>query len=83
MSRADTSADAAARQLDVLRRLTPAQRAQLTVEMSEQSFEIARRGVWRRHPEYDDEDTRLAMLRLLQGDDVVLRIYPDEPLRAM
>jgi hypothetical protein len=66
----------------VLRRLSEADRARLTIEMSDQAFEVARRGLRQRHPEYTEEDVRLAMLRLLHGDDLVQRIYPTEPLRA-
>jgi hypothetical protein len=66
----------------VLRRLSEADRARLTIEMSDEAFEVARRGLRQRHPKYTDEDVRLAMLRLLHGDDLVRRIYPMEPLRA-
>lgn len=66
----------------VLRRLSEADRARLTIEMSDEAFEVARRGLRQRHPDYTDEDVRLAMLRLLHGDDLVRRIYPSEPLRA-
>jgi len=79
----DTDARAAAVQLEVLRRLSAEERARITIEMSEQAFEVARQGIRQRHPEHTDEDVRLAFLRLLHGDDVVRRIYPDEPLRAM
>lgn len=66
----------------VLRRLSEVDRARLTIEMSDEAFEIARRGLRQRHPGYTDDDVRLAMLRLLHGDDLVRRIYPSEPLRA-
>ncbi|HWL41651.1 MAG TPA: hypothetical protein VNQ73_01820 [Ilumatobacter sp.] len=82
MTAFDTSPDAAVVRLAVLRRLTPRQRAELTIEMSEQSFAVARAGIRQRHPEYTDDDVRFAMLRLLHGDAVVRTIYPDEPLRA-
>lgn len=81
--RFDTSPDAETVRLEVLRRLTPEQRAELTVSMSDEAFEVARRGIHGRHPEFDNEDLRLAMLRLLHGDEVVKRIYPAEPLRAI
>lgn len=82
MKSSDTQATADAVRLRVLRRLTPAERAQIGLEMSEQAFEVARQGIRNRHPDYDDEDVRLAMLRLLHGDEVVRKIYPSEPLRA-
>lgn len=78
----DTSPTADAVRLAVLRRLTPEQRAALTIEMSDQAFVVARRAIHGRHPDYSEEDLRLAMLRLLHGDELVRRVYPDEPLRA-
>lgn len=39
-------------------------------------------GVRRRHPEYDDHDVHVALVRLRYGDDLVKGAWPDEPLRA-
>ena len=51
--------------------------------MSDQAFEVARRGIHGRHPQFNDEDLRLAMLRLLHGDELVTKVYPGEPLREI
>lgn len=51
--------------------------------MSEQAFAVARAGIRQRNPTYSPDDVRLAMLRLLHGDELVRQIYPDERLRAM
>lgn len=37
--------------------------------------------VRRRHPDYDDQDVHLALVRLRYGDDLVKGAWPDEPLR--
>lgn len=83
MNALDTSPDAEAVRLEVLRRLTPEERARWTDEMSNERFEVARNGIRLRHPEYDDDDVRLAMLRLLHGDELVRTIYPAESLRTL
>lgn len=79
----DTSTDAEAVRFEVLQRLTLVQRAELTISMSDQAFEVARRGIHGRHPQFNDEDLRLAMLRLLHGDELVTKVYPGEPLREI
>jgi hypothetical protein len=39
-------------------------------------------GIKSRHPEYSDEDLRLAFARLVLGDDCVLRVWPGRSLVA-
>lgn len=37
-------------------------------------------GIRFRHPDYDDERLRLAFARLVLGDEVVQRVWPDRDL---
>lgn len=41
----------------------------MAIEMSESAFRIAEDGVRMRHPDYDAEQIRLAIIRLRLGDD--------------
>jgi len=76
----DTSADAAAVQTGIYRRMGPARRCALAAEMSVTAREIALAGIRSRHPDYDDRDARFALFRLLVGDALFRRAWPDAPL---
>jgi hypothetical protein len=77
---ADTSRDAHGRQLAIFRAMTPAQRVELAVEMSEDVAAIAQSGIAARHPEYDDDEVQRAYLRLCWGDDLHAAVFPGDPL---
>lgn len=72
----DTTPEAAAVQLAVWRGMSCEQRSQLAAEMSENVRQVAAEGVRRRHPEYDENQVRLGMIRLLLGDSLFLEAYP-------
>jgi hypothetical protein len=63
----DTSTAARARQLQVFRGMTPAERVGLAVEMSDEIQVVAEAGIRRRHPEHTDEEVRDALLAILLG----------------
>ena len=67
-------------QFALLQRMTDEQRANLSVEMSEDSRAIARDAIRRRHPEYSEEQLKLALFRLLLGDELFRRAWPGAPL---
>ncbi len=78
----DTTPAAQEVQLRWLRRLSPAARVAVAVEMSEDVREIARAGIAARHPEYSATQVTFALLRLLMGDDLFHRAWPRAPLLA-
>jgi hypothetical protein len=78
----DTTLDAAAVQAEIYRRMGASRRAELAAEMSEMARVIALEGIRRRHPEYDANQARMALFRLLLGDDLFRRVWPQEPLLA-
>lgn len=78
----DTPLAAHEAQMRALRRLTPAARVELAVQMSEDARSIASAGIAARHPEYTPSDVRHALLRLLYGDDLFRRAWPNAPLLA-
>ncbi len=71
----DTSAEAAAVQIEAYRRMTSAARLHAALELTELSRALLAAGVRRRHPEYDDEQLRLATIRLWLGDELYRQAY--------
>jgi hypothetical protein len=76
----DTSAASHAVQLEVYRRLGPTGRARLAVRLSADTRHLTRSGIRSRHPGYTDEEVELALRRLLLGDALFRRAWPDRPL---
>ena len=77
---ADTSPDADAVQIEAYRRMGGAERAQVMFRLGAMARRTAEAGIRQRHPEYDDEQVMLALARLLHGDDLVRRAWPDREL---
>lgn len=79
----DTSAQAYAMQLESIRRLSPAQRAERGVALCEFTREACRAGIRHRHPDYSPADVEAALHRLELSDDALFRAaWPDRPLLA-
>jgi hypothetical protein len=70
----DTEAGALEAQLAAVRRLGPAGRVRLAVEMSEDVRRISFEGERRRHPELSAAEARLAVLRRLWGAQLAARV---------
>lgn len=62
------------------RGMTSGQRSELVVELSQATREIALENIRRRHPAYGDHQARMALYRLLLGDELFRRVWPAEPL---
>ncbi len=71
----DTSPGAHAAQLAAYRRMSPAARLRVGLELTETSRRLLRHGVRVRHPEYSDEELRLAVIRLWLGNEEFRRVY--------
>ena len=78
----DTTSDAAEVQRLVLRRMSLTQKAALLDEVCETARALAVAGIRRRHPEYGDREARWALWRMLYGDELFRRAWPDAPLTA-
>ena len=76
----DTSDAAHDVQLDAYRRLGGAGRVTAAFGMSALVRGIAVAGIRRRHPDYEEDRVRRALLRLLWGDATVRQIWPGEPM---
>jgi hypothetical protein len=60
--------------------MSPGQRSELALEMSNQARKIALDAIRHRHPGYDDAEARWALFRLLLGDELFRRAWPRAPL---
>ncbi|MDZ7359406.1 MAG: hypothetical protein ONB46_01590 [candidate division KSB1 bacterium] len=59
----DTSPEIERLQMEIFRKMAPARRLQLAIELTQTSRKLLAGGVRRRHPEYNDEQIRLAVMR--------------------
>jgi hypothetical protein len=65
----DTTPRAAAIQLQLYRELSPSQRVQIAVELSEAVRATTFAGIRRRHPEYSEQEVGRSFLHLVYGFD--------------
>ena len=73
----DTSEEADMIQTEIYRRMKPEQRLQIGFEASTLSRSVQAAGVRFRHPEYDEDEVRLAVIRINLGDLLFCRVYPN------
>ncbi len=73
----DTTREAEKIQLDIFRRMAPEQRLQAGLTLSRTCRELLREGVRRRHPDYDERQVLLAVIRLTLPDDLFSAAYPE------
>lgn len=78
----DTTPEAAEVQRRILRGMTASRKVALLSEMCEDSRSIAIAGIRMRHPEYDEQQARWALWRMLYGDQLFQRAWPGAPLLA-
>lgn len=77
---ADTSPEADALQVEAYRGMGGTGRAQVMFRLCETARQAAEAGIRKRHPGYDDVHVKLALARLLYGDDLVHRAWSDREL---
>jgi hypothetical protein len=61
---ADTSPEAFRVLLQVYRAMPPCRRLEIAMQMSDDILEVAASGVRQRHPDYNDEQVRMALIRM-------------------
>ena len=77
----DTSADALAVQLQVLRRIGPAGRLAMAFELSDNVRSLVEAGVRQRHSDWNDRAIEREVIRLMIGDDLFQRAFGKEPAK--
>jgi hypothetical protein len=75
----DTTPEAEAVQDEIYRKMGPARRTALAVQMSLAARATTLAGIRTRHPEYDERTARWALFRLLVGDALFERAWPSAP----
>jgi hypothetical protein len=78
----DTHPHAHKVQLEVYRRLSPERKVEIAAALSEAVRELATEGIRQRHPEYDEQGVRRALIALLYGGEVARRLWPGDPVLA-
>ncbi len=63
----DTPPEIRRRQLDVYRAMTPAERVEVSLALSEELRRVAVEGIRARHPAFDDADVHREWLRMVHG----------------
>jgi len=71
----DTTPYADQIQVEVFRRMRPEERLQSALSLAQTSRELLKEGIRRRHPEYGEEQVRLAAIRIMLGEDLFLLAY--------
>ena len=63
-------------QVEALRRMGLSGRARMTFELCDNVRELARAGIRRRHPDYSENQVRLALMRLIFGERLFQEVQP-------
>jgi hypothetical protein len=77
---ADTDPDIHDAQIEAYRRMGGPARVAVAFRLNESVRRWSAAGIRRRHPGYDDLQVRLALARLVLGDELVRTVWPDRPL---
>jgi hypothetical protein len=77
----DTSLEAYRVQIQALRRLGLEGRLKMMFELSDNLRELAVMGVHRRHPDYDEDTVRYAVIRLMVGEEAFQKLIPGVNIR--
>ncbi len=80
MSARDTTPDAAAFQVALYRQMSPERRCAIAARMSSAARAVTLEGIRSRHSNYDAQEAKLALFRLLLGDDLFRRAWPGAPM---
>jgi hypothetical protein len=71
---ADTTIEAAKKQYEILRKLSPEKRALISFEISDNVREIAIAGIKKLHPDFTDTQIIMEVLRRTVGDELFRKI---------
>ncbi|MBN1805653.1 MAG: hypothetical protein JW837_10410 [Sedimentisphaerales bacterium] len=73
---ADTTIEAFRKQVEILRRMGPERRLKIAFELSDNLRSIVEAGVRERHDDYDEQQIKHEVLRLMIGDVLFKQIFP-------
>ncbi len=73
----DTTLEAYRAQIQVLRRMGPEGRLRRMAALNRGMRRTLEAGIRHRHPDYDENQIKLARIRLMVGDEIFKRLLPD------
>jgi hypothetical protein len=73
----DTSTVIEERQIEAWRRMTPGEKLQLALQMSDTVRQLAVAGIKQRHPGAPPREQFLRLAQLTLGDELARKVYPD------
>ncbi len=76
----DTTPEAYAAQIEAYRRMSGKERTAVAFRLNELARETAVAGIRARYPNYSEEQVRLALFRLILGDEVTRAAWPGRDL---
>jgi|Deesub1362B_J571_1020462.scaffolds.fasta_scaffold05004_2 hypothetical protein len=77
MKELDTSSKVRKVQIEILRKMGPEQRLRVSLELTGLSKKLLEEGVRSRHPKYSEQEVKLAVIRILLGNELFEIVYPD------
>ncbi len=78
---ADTTPQAYKKQIEILRRMSPEQRALISFELSDNVRQNAIAGIKKQHPDFTNNQTRKELLRRIVGNELLRKIMAAKGLR--
>jgi hypothetical protein len=72
----DTTPEAFRIQCDIFRKMTPTERLRRTFDLIDFAERLSAAGIRERHPEYSNEQVRMALIRMRLGDELFKQVYP-------
>ncbi len=72
----DTSPEAERVQIEIFRKMTPERRLRAATELTQLVRKSLTEGVRMRHPDYNEEQVHLAVIRLILPEKLFLAVYP-------
>jgi len=76
----DTTPEAHAAQVEAYRRMGGMGRTAVALRLNELARKMAVAGIRARHPDYGEEQVRLALFRLIFGDELTRKVWPGRDL---
>ncbi len=73
----DTSIDAERVQIDIFRRMSPEKKLKTTFQLSQISRNLLAEGVRKRHPDYNEQQIKYAVFRLLLPYEIFIAANPE------
>jgi len=74
----DTSEKIEKVQIEILKKMKPEQKLKLALKLFETEKKLLLEGIRTRHPEYNKNKVKLALIKIFLGDELFEKVYPDK-----